>query len=132
MGASIAAELWQWDKLAVSEGRADLDGQSASRARCTVCLCTMTVRRDGAIHVHGPVRHRCPGSGEALSSIGLVHAAAVTATAVVCHPPPQEPSTAGAVLTGRLHIPILKRLPQTSRNVAKEVSQRRTLQWQMM
>ena len=66
----------------------NLDGQSASCAKYIACICTMSLRRDGTIHVHGPVRHQCAGSEEAPSSVSLVNAVAVTAAAAVCHPLP--------------------------------------------
>ena len=69
----------------MSEEHVDLGGTSASCAKYTACIRTMPLRRDGTIHVHGPVRHQCAGSGEAPSSVGLVNAVAVTATAAVCH-----------------------------------------------
>ena len=46
------------------------------RARCAVCLHTMPLRGEGTIHVHGPVGHRCVGSGKPPSSVGLNIAAA--------------------------------------------------------
>ena len=46
------------------------------QARCAVCLHTMPLRGEGAIHVHGPVGQRCVGSGKPPSSVGLNIAAA--------------------------------------------------------
>ena len=85
------------------------------RARCAVCLRPMPLRGDGAIHVHGPVGHRCVGSGKPPSSAGLDNAAA-------CHSSLQGPTPAtlasGTVGFIRLQVPILKRLPRASRDLA--------------
>ena len=92
-----------------------VDSVQIMRARCAVCLRPMPLRGDGAIRVHGPVGHRCAGSGKPPSSVGLDIAAA-------CHSPLQGPAPAtlepGTVGFIRPQVPILKRLPQASRNLA--------------
>ena len=37
---------------------------SLIRGLCAVCQCVMPLRGDGAIHVHAPLKSRCPRSGK--------------------------------------------------------------------
>ena len=102
----------------MSEARLESIAEADSRARCAVCRRPVALRRDGAIRVHGPLEHRCAGSGEPPSTV-------IQDTGTVGHPPSQAPATQTptppAVTAGPARpqrIPILKRLPRASQDPA--------------
>ena len=88
-------------------GGAFTDEQVATRATCKICLRPMPLRKDGAIHVHGPVGDRCPGSG-------------IAQHPYACDTPPTEafPQAGTQASTEDLStlpfVRILKRLPRAS------------------
>ena len=100
------------------------DSITQMRAKCGVCLRCMPLRRDGAIRVHGPVSHRCPGSGN-LPLSNLHSQSSAVPIDIPCPTSNQSNSTSSTSSTdsdagiwlqpcGR----ILKRVPRGSRELA--------------
>ena len=100
----------------MSEEREDPIEAANPWARCAVCLRPMALRRDGAIHVHGLVSHRCAESGQEPSSISLNPATVCHPSLTAPAPPTYTPATACSTRPQR--VPILKRLPCASRDLA--------------
>ena len=55
--------------MSMSTSESPVGKHSMTRAPCAVCLRQMPLRKDGTIHVHGPVSWRCGGSGGSPNTI---------------------------------------------------------------